>query len=273
MSAEPPWGPQGPPPGYQPPPAGPQMPGPVPARPPWIRRHWKLTAGLAVLVLVIVAIAAGSGGGGKGKGAAVPAIKVTPRPSATNPPPTATAPPPVALTSKQARFIRLFKAALAKQGNVSTASDSAILRSGETVCKLLAIESAAKIKRQTGADAATTGLVITAAEHSLCTRYRPRVLMTLSGSGQGASRPFVIASSPVKVHYSFDCSSQFGGDGNFIGDLESGKQSDFSSDDQNFANVIAKSGHKTTFVYAEDTGAEYHLDINSECNWSVTVKS
>jgi len=79
-----------------------------------------------------------------------------------------------------------------------------------------------------------------------------------------------VTSGNLTVRYSFDCSSQ--GTGNFIGDIETGNQASLNSDDQPFANDLAASGAKTTHVYPQMAGKHYHVSINSECAWSVTVK-
>ncbi len=92
----------------------------------------------------------------------------------------------------------------------------------------------------------------------------PHVLANLSGNGIGNSTPFQIDGNHVTVDYSYDCSN-FGDSGNFIGDLES------SADDQSFANEIGPSGSTETTAYPTDQGGIYHVSVDSECAWNVTV--
>jgi hypothetical protein len=105
-------------------------------------------------------------------------------------------------------------------------------------------------------------------------RPRPtsaRVLYTLSGNGIKNSPAFTV-SGTVTVSYSYsNCDG--GGSGNFIADLETSDQSSFNSDDQSIANALGSSGHDTTTVYPSDPGKPYHLAINSECDFTITVKS
>ena len=98
------------------------------------------------------------------------------------------------------------------------------------------------------------------------------VLFTFSGSGIRNSASFAVNSSAVTARYSYDCSS-FGGSGNFIADLVSGSPGSGNYDDQSIANELGSGGGQTTTVYPQDQGATYHLEVNSECSWSITLKS
>jgi hypothetical protein len=98
------------------------------------------------------------------------------------------------------------------------------------------------------------------------------VLFTFSGSGIRNSAPFTVNSSAVTARYSYDCSA-FGGSGNFIADLVSGSPGSGNYDDQSIANELGSAGGQTTTVYPQDQGATYHLAVNSECSWSITLKS
>jgi hypothetical protein len=100
----------------------------------------------------------------------------------------------------------------------------------------------------------------------------PKVLMSLSGSGIENSPPFLVTQSQLTVHYTYDCSA-FGGSGNFIADLLSGNQSSLGSDDQSIANALGAGGSVTTTIYPTNAGSDYHLAVNSECNWSVVVST
>jgi hypothetical protein len=74
------------------------------------------------------------------------------------------------------------------------------------------------------------------------------------------------------VHYTYDCSGQ-GGSSNFIADLLSGNQSSLGSDDQPIANALGAGGSATTTIYPTNAGGDYHLAVNSECNWTVVVST
>ena len=50
-----------------------------------------------------------------------------------------------------------------------------------------------------------------------------------------------------------------------------GDQSTLNSDDQSIANALGAGGSDTTTVYPQGSGRQYHLSLNSECNWNVTV--
>ena len=120
--------------------------------------------------------------------------------------------------------------------------------------------------------AAATGPATTAPSGKVTAPAAPRVLLSLSGSGIENSPPFLVTESQLTVHYTYDCSGQ-GGDGNFIADLLSGNQSSFGSDDQSIANALGVGGSATTTIYPTNTGSDYHLAVNSECNWGVVVST
>jgi hypothetical protein len=96
------------------------------------------------------------------------------------------------------------------------------------------------------------------------------VLITFSGSGIRNSAPFVVNSSSVTTHYSYSCSA-FGSSGNFIADMVSGSPSSGSYDDQSIANELGTGGSQTTTIYPQDVGSTYHLEVDSECSWSITL--
>jgi hypothetical protein len=66
------------------------------------------------------------------------------------------------------------------------------------------------------------------------------------------------------VAYTFDCSS-FGLPGNFI--LNAVDPS--TGDNQFLANALAMNGSAISYAYT--AGGTYHLEINSECAWTVQV--
>ena len=74
----------------------------------------------------------------------------------------------------------------------------------------------------------------------------------------------------MTARYSYDCSAA-GGQGNFIAGLVSGSPSSGNYDDQSIANQLGSGGSQTTTVYPQDQGSYYHLEVNSECSWSITL--
>jgi hypothetical protein len=187
-----------------------------------------------------------------------------PTAAATSAPP----PAPPALTGAPARFVAKVRAEEAAKGETSPESDAQIANIGATVCAA---------RKAGGTQSAVIGTgagkqVVTTAERILCPAYLPKVLIRFSGSGIRNSGPFTVASSTVKVRYSYDCSA-FGGSGNFIADLETGNQSSLDSDDLSIANALSSHGSATTTVYPQNPGAQYHLAVNSECSWSLVVSS
>jgi Protein of unknown function (DUF2510) len=123
------------------------------------------------------------------------------------------------------------------------------------------------------APAATVTVTSTAASRSAAASAPAQssgVLFTFSGSGIRDSAPFVVNSSAVTARYSYDCSGA-GGQGNFIADLVSGSPSSGNYDDQSIANQLGSGGSQTTTVYPQDQGSSYHLEVNSECSWSITL--
>jgi hypothetical protein len=96
------------------------------------------------------------------------------------------------------------------------------------------------------------------------------VLIVVNGSGIRESAPFNVGHGPLTVRYRFNCASS-GGAGNFIADALYGDQSSLNSDDQSIANALAKRGHQITTIYPSYPGKKYHLEVNSECSWHITV--
>ncbi len=96
------------------------------------------------------------------------------------------------------------------------------------------------------------------------------VLINFSGSEIRNSVPFIVNSSAVTASYSYDCSG-FGGTGTFITDMVSGSPSSLSYDDQSIANELGSGGSQTTTLYPQIQGSSYHLEVNSDCSWSITL--
>jgi hypothetical protein len=97
-----------------------------------------------------------------------------------------------------------------------------------------------------------------------------RAIISFSGSGIKNSAPFTVSTSPVTVKYTWNCQS-FGFAGNFIADMTDGAASSLTADDESIANTTGMSGSETTRVYPTDTGKQYHLEVNSECDWTLVV--
>ena len=100
----------------------------------------------------------------------------------------------------------------------------------------------------------------------------PKVLLSLSGSGIANSPPFLVTAETLTVHDSYSCAS-FGSSGNFIADMQSGNQASLGSDDQPVANALGSGGSATTTIYPQNPGNDYHLAVNSECDWNVIIWS
>jgi hypothetical protein len=91
----------------------------------------------------------------------------------------------------------------------------------------------------------------------------PKVLLDQSGNGIASTAPF-ITGNKWTITYTFDCSS-FGSQGNFQIYINN---TDGSENDDAGANQLATSGGSTDYYY--DAGS-HSLQINSECDWHVTV--
>ena len=228
------------------------------------------TFAILIIVIVVVAVAAPKPKSNT-PNAATPAASAQITPSPT---PAAT----VALAPGDAKFVAAVRAALARSGASQSATDAQIAVVGDDLCK----------SRQAGASQATVinassesyskfsmtpGQLVRTAERDICPAELPTppvVLLSMSGSGIQNSAPFTVNSGTLTVKYSYDCSG-FGGSGNFIADIETGDQASLSSDNQTIANALGAGGTATTTVYPQNVGAQYHLAVNSECNWSVTI--
>lgn len=99
---------------------------------------------------------------------------------------------------------------------------------------------------------------------------KPQELIAFSGSDIRNSAPFNVGGGPVKVDYSYDCSS-FGQKGNFIASMVSGNPSSLDSDYQQIANKLGNGGTDSTILYPASPGKPYHIEVNSTCSWSIKV--
>jgi hypothetical protein len=182
-------------------------------------------------------------------------------PTSPGPSPTAT------LSAADQRFTAVYRASLAAKGQQSTATQAQMVSVGESVCSALSAGAAqSAVLAVDGGDKA----IIRDSEKYLCPAYYPKVLIRFSGSGIAHSRPFIVPTGTVTVKYTYNCAS-FGAPGSFIADLETGNQASLGSDDQPIANDLGTAGKRTTTVYPQNTGAEYHVAVNSECSWSLVV--
>lgn len=90
----------------------------------------------------------------------------------------------------------------------------------------------------------------------------PTVVLTLSGNGTKTTKSFTTGDD-WSIKYTFDCSN-FDDKGNFqVYTYTDGSMGDIP------VNELAASGADTTYEHG-DPGSHY-LEINSECDWTVTV--
>jgi hypothetical protein len=156
-------------------------------------------------------------------------------------------------------------------GQELTSSDAQVAAVGHQVCTALgtgasqsSIISASKNAKR-NLDMSGKKFVLLA-EHDLCRKYLPKVLIRFSGNSIQNSAPFNVPTGTVTVHYSY-CGCA-GGSGNFIADLVDGQ-----GDDQSIANDLGAGGHKTTVVYPTDTPGQYHLTVDGECSFRLVLVS
>lgn len=149
---------------------------------------------------------------------------------------------------------------------------AALALAASTAAVIAGCSSTTPVAHAASPAAATTAPATTAPSAKASAPAAPKVLLSLSGSGIENSPPFLVTESQLTVRYTYDCSGQ-GGDGNFIADLLSGNQSSLGSDDQSIANALGIGGSVTTTIYPTNAGSDYHLAVNSECNWTVVVST
>ena len=252
------------------------LPSQQPAPPPraWPARHKAWTAILSVIGLVVVlgvasVIAVNLVTTGTASGTA-PCGSPTSRASS----------PAASLASRQAKFAGVIRASLAAKRLSSSSTDAQLAGVGARVCSA----------RQGGATQAT--LVSTwasaprkfamsakkfvgTAEKYLCPQFLPRpaaVILSLRGNGTESSRSVVVTQPALQVKYNYDCSS-FGDSGSFIADFETANQNSLDFDDLSIANALSPGGAETITIYPQKTGRQYHLAVNSQCDWSITIST
>lgn len=92
-----------------------------------------------------------------------------------------------------------------------------------------------------------------------------KALLTFEGGGVKSSGPFTASGDSVALAYHFDCSA-LGTSGTFIETFY-----DMNGLVLDTVKEFAKSGARTTVVYIANTAPPYHLDVNSQCTWAITV--
>ena len=96
---------------------------------------------------------------------------------------------------------------------------------------------------------------------------QPTTVLCISGSGTKSTQMFTVGDNWT-LNWNYDCSN-FGEQGNFqVSAYDSGNSSE--EDAINPVNELGKSGSDTEYYHQAGT---YYLQVNSECNWSLTAKS
>lgn len=108
-------------------------------------------------------------------------------------------------------------------------------------------------------------LTIVAPSASTAVTPSPRVLLAFQGSGSQSSEPFVASGTSVTLAYTYDCSGA-GSSGKFHATL---------FDRNGVAITIfggsATSGGDIAPEYISNTAPPYHLELSTDCAWSITV--
>jgi hypothetical protein len=247
---------------------------PASLRTPWPVRHKAWTAVLFVIgVVVVLGIATAIFGNLETTG---PAGGQTQGGSATSGAPSPTAGP----TGGQVKFVSAIRASLAAKGLRSSSTDAKLVSAGARVCTARhgAATQATLVSMWASAPrkfAMSARKFVGTAEKYLCPQYVPRppvVILTLRGSGMETSRSILVTQPALRVKYSYDCSS-FGGPGNFIADFTTANENSLNSDSQSIASALSTGGAATVTIYPRNAGSEYHLAVNSQCDWSITVST
>lgn len=96
------------------------------------------------------------------------------------------------------------------------------------------------------------------------TTAAPKPTVVFSTSGNGIKKTASFATGPEWfVTYTFDCSNEYGGKGNFI----LGVDTDFGD----LADALAAKGGDTSYEHG-DPGSHY-LSVDSECDWTLKVSN
>ena len=94
---------------------------------------------------------------------------------------------------------------------------------------------------------------------------QPTVQLSISGSGSKSTQTFTVGKSWT-LDWTYDCSN-FGGKGNFQVFVYTADGS--MSFDNSGVNQLGASGADTEYYH---TAGSYYLEVNSECNWTISVK-
>jgi hypothetical protein len=152
------------------------------------------------------------------------------------------------------------------------------LKSLQKLAKTATVASiAAKLKADEGAERSAEEAVSSdlspAAKHVVATPPPTTsavgvTLLTLSGSGAASTQQFTVPSAAKgwHVNWTYDC-SDFGSQGNFDYSVNSGTNLNF---DDTGPNQLGSGGSGVEHYY--DTGT-FNLQVDSECNWTVTAVS
>jgi hypothetical protein len=97
----------------------------------------------------------------------------------------------------------------------------------------------------------------------------PPTLLSISGSGIKTSKTFSWSGGSVDLTYTFNCSN-FGSQGNFQIYFYGASILGPTVPDI-LANDLAAKGGDTTTEYLNGATGPFHLEVNSECNWTVAV--
>ena len=96
-----------------------------------------------------------------------------------------------------------------------------------------------------------------------------KTLLSVTGNGIKATKSFRASGDSVDVSYAFNCSS-FGQSGNFQ-IMFYGASALGPSLPDILANQLALKGSDTTTEYLNGNTGPFHMEINSECAWTVKV--
>lgn len=92
----------------------------------------------------------------------------------------------------------------------------------------------------------------------------PQVLLDIQGSGSKSSQTFS-AKRDWDLTWTYDCSSAFGGKGNFVVDVFNA-----ADNSQNFTNQgINQLGAKDSGVEHYHSGGTFYLEVLVGCNWTL----
>ena len=96
-----------------------------------------------------------------------------------------------------------------------------------------------------------------------------KTLLAITGNGIKTSKSFRASGDSVDVTYSFNCAA-FGSQGNFQ-IMFYGASALGPTMPDILANALAAKGSDTTTEYLNGATGPFHVEINSECGWSVKV--